>query len=171
MAGTSERGLVIAVDGDSADVRVSAGVGCEGCKGDCCRVDKDGVVVEAALNEPGARVGDEVEVVIPEGTDVRAGLVVYVLPVVALLLGYLAGNLIGTAAGVNADAAGAIGAVLMVSAGLLLLRVRGRSALREARFRPRVRAIIAPGLSPFPDPRKGIEHDPLDAGGKVRDTQ
>jgi sigma-E factor negative regulatory protein RseC len=161
MAGFRERGVVIAVAGDAADVRVSSGVGCEGCKSECCRVDKDGLVVEGALNEPGANAGDEVEVVVPEGADVRAGLVVYILPVAALLVGYLAGNLLGGAAGASRDATGAVGAVLAVSAGLLLLRMRGRSVLRGARYRPRVRAIIAPGLSPAPDPRGGNEHDPL----------
>lgn len=160
MAGFRERGVVIAVAGDAADVRVAAGAACEGCKGDCCRVDKDGVVVEGALNAPGARVGDEVEVVVPEGADVRAGLIVYILPVAGLLLGYLAGNLLGGAVGLNRDAVGATGAVLAVSAGLLLLRARGRSVLGGERYRPRVHAIIAPGLSPSPDPGGGNEHDP-----------
>jgi len=161
MAGLRERGVVVAVAGDAADVRVAAGVGCEGCASDCCRVDKDGLIVEGALNEPGARVGDEVEVLIPEGADVRAGLVVYILPDAALLVGYLAGNLLGGAVGFNRDATGAVGAVLAVSAGLLLLRMRGRSVLRGARYRPHVHAIISPGLSPSPDPRGGNEHDPV----------
>jgi positive regulator of sigma E activity len=158
-AGFNERGVVIAVSGDAADVRVAAGAACEDCKGDCCRVDKDGVVVEGALNVPGARVGDEVEVVVPEGADLRAGLIVYILPVAGLLLGYLAGNLLGGAMGINRDALGAAGAVLAVSAGLLLLRAQGRRVLRDARYRPRVHAIIAPGLSPSPESGR-TEDDP-----------
>lgn len=161
MAGFRERGIVVAVAGDGADVRVTAGAACESCKGDCCRVDKDGLVVEGALNTPGARVGDEVEVEVAEGADVRAGLIVYILPVAGLLIGYLAGNLLGGAIGLNRDVVGATGAVLAVSAGLLLLRARGRNVLRAARYRPHVRAIIAPGLSPSPDLRSGDEHDPL----------
>jgi len=160
MAGTRERGIVVTVSGDSADIRVATGVGCEGCASDCCRVDKDGLIVEGALNELGAHVGDEVEVVIPPGADVRAGLIVYVLPVAALLAGYVAGSVLGSLAGIDRDAAGAAGAVLAVSAGLLLLRMRGRSALRDGRYRPRVHAIIAPGLSPSPDARGGNENDP-----------
>jgi sigma-E factor negative regulatory protein RseC len=160
VSGFRERGVVIAVEGDSADVRVAAGAACESCKGDCCRVDKDGLVVGGALNEPGARVGDEVEVVVPEGADVRAGLIVYILPVAGLLLGYLAGNLLGGAVGLNPDAVGAVGAVLAASAGLLLLRIRGRGVLSGPRYRPRVHAIIAPGLSPSPDSRGVNEQDP-----------
>jgi sigma-E factor negative regulatory protein RseC len=159
VAGFTERGVVIAVAGDRAEVRVASGAACENCKGDCCRVDTEGLVVEGALNDVGARVGDEVTVEVPEGADVRAGVIVYIVPVVGLLLGYLAGNLLAGALGWNRDALGAVGAVAVVSAGLLWLRSAGRSALSSARYRPTVRAIIAPGLSPSPSTGR-IENDP-----------
>ena len=106
----------------------------------------------------GARVGDEVTVEVPEAANVRAGVIVYVVPVAGLLLGYAAGALVGGAGGWNPDVLGAVGAVAAVSAGLLLLRRSGRSVLAGARYRPRVRAIIAPGLSPSPKAGSNENH-------------
>jgi positive regulator of sigma E activity len=129
-------------------------------------VDRDGLTIEGALDRLGARVGDEVEVEIPEGADMRAGIVVYVLPVAALLGGYLLGNLAGAATGLPPDTTGAAGAVMGVSAGLLLMRYRGRAAASPQRLRPRVRAIIAPGLSAAPQDPGRIEDDPPRGGSK-----
>ena len=104
------------------------------------------------------QVGDEVTVEVPEAANVRAGVIVYVVPVAGLLLGYAAGALVGGAVGWNPDVLGAVGAVAAVSAGLLLLRRSGRSVLAGARYRPRVRAIIAPGLSPSPKAGSNENH-------------
>lgn len=149
MAGLRERGVVVAASDGSVDVRVAAGGACEAC-GQCCRVDRDGLTIEGAIDPFGAKVGDEVEVEVPEAADVRAGIIVYVLPVVALLAGYGLGNLAGAAAGFPPDATGAVGAVAGISAGLLLMRFRGRAAASSQRLRPQVRAIIAPGSSAAP---------------------
>lgn len=168
MSGPIERGVVVSVRDGAADVRVVASAACEDCKGDCCRIDPEGVVIEGARNIAGAGVGDEVEIEVPEGADLTAGLIVYALPVAALLAGYVAGNLIGGAAGVNRDAAGAAGAVACVSAGLLLLRYRGREALSGERYRPVVRAIISHGLSPVAAESRPSDQGPRDGSeGKV----
>jgi positive regulator of sigma E activity len=169
VAGLRERGVVVSASGGSVDVRVAGGAACEAC-GQCCRIDRDGLTIEGAIDRFGARVGDEVEVEVPEEADVRAGIVVYVLPVAALLAGYVLGNLAGAAAGLPPDAMGAVGAVAGVSAGLLLLRLRGRAAASPQRLRPQVRAIIAPGLSAAPEDPERIDGDPPLGGSKGKGT-
>ena len=146
MAGVVERGIVTVASEGAVDVRVSGGSACESC-GACCRVDRDGVTIEGALDSLGATVGDEVEVEIPEGADTRAGLIVFIVPAVGLLAGYLGGYLVAQALGFTPDLGGAVGAVAAIVAALLVLRARGGEALSGDRYRPRVRAIIAPGLS------------------------
>ena len=86
------------------------------------------------------------EVEIPEGADTRAGIIAFILPAVGLLVGYALGFLAGSLLGVTPDVGGAVGAVAAIVAALLVLRARGRGALSDERYRPRVRAIIAPGL-------------------------
>jgi len=92
MPGIIERGTVIASSEGSVDVRLAGGSACESC-GACCHVDRDGVTVEGASDKLGAAVGDEVEVEIPEGSDTRAGVIVFIVPAVGLLVGYLVGYL------------------------------------------------------------------------------
>lgn len=145
MSGIVERGIVISSSQGAVDVRVASGDACASC-GACCHVDKDGVTVEGARNTIGASVGDEVEVEIPEGADTRAGIIVFIVPAVGLLVGYALGFGAGSLLGVTPDVGGAVGAVAAIGAALLVLRARGRSALSDERYRPRVRAIIAPGL-------------------------
>jgi sigma-E factor negative regulatory protein RseC len=154
MAGIIERGTVIAASDGAVDVRVAAGAACASC-GACCHVDKDGVTIEGARNALGAAVGDRVEVEIPEGADTRAGVIVFIVPAVGLLAGYAGGYLAGLALGVTPDLAGAVGAVAAIIAALLVLRARGRDALSDERYRPRVRAIIAPGLTAAPGSESG----------------
>ena len=94
-------------------------------------------------NDVGAAQGDQVAVEIPPGTDIRAGVYAYILPVVALLLGYGAGNTLGRLAGWDPDLTGAVLGVLGVAGGMLFMRTRARKVLSSDRFRPRVRAIIS----------------------------
>jgi positive regulator of sigma E activity len=159
MSGIVERGTVIVASEGSVDIRVAAGAACESC-GACCHVDKDGVTVEGARDAFGAKVGDEVEVEIPEGADTRAGIIVFILPAVGLLAGYAGGYLAALTLGVTPDVGGAVGAVAAVVAALLVLRARGRDALSSERYRPRVRAIIAPGLPGAPVSAGGPESHP-----------
>jgi len=154
MAGIIERGTVIAASEGSVDVRVASGAACASC-GACCHVDKDGVTIEGARNRLGAGIGDEVEVEIPEGADTRAGIIVFLVPAAGLLAGYAGGYLAALQLGVTPDLGGAVGAVSAIVAALLVLRARGRDALSDERYRPRVRAIIAPGLSAAPTSEDG----------------
>lgn len=162
MAGVIERGIVKSASGGVVDVRVSGGAACASC-GACCHVDRDGVTIEGVLDSLGAKVGDEVEVEIPEGADTRAGIIVFIAPAVGLLAGYLGGFLAARTLGITPDVGGAVGAVAAVVAALLVLRARGRDALSDERYRPRVRAIIAPGLSAAPVDGSGSASAPSGA--------
>ena len=164
MSGIIERGTVIAASEGSVDVRLEGGAACESC-GACCHVDRDGVTVEGAADRLGAAVGDEIEIEIPEGADTRAGLIVFIIPAVGLLAGYLVGYLVARAVGFAGDTGGAIGAVAAIVAALLVLRARGRGALSDERYRPRVRAIIAPGLTAAPSTGAARE-TPQDGAGR-----
>lgn len=142
-----ETGEVVGVGPGSADVRITANDACEGC-GHCSRVDKGGMVLTDVRNDLSAGEGDRVEVLIPSGSDLRAGAYVYIGPVIALLVGYVAGNAVGRFIGWDPDTTGAIVAVMGVVAGTLFMRSRARKVLSSERFRPRLRAIIASGREP-----------------------
>jgi positive regulator of sigma E activity len=154
--GIVEHGTVIGVGPGSVDVRVKATEACANCS-HCSRVDKDGMVIGDVGNDLGAEEGDTVEVEIPPGTDIRAGIYAYILPVVALLVGYGVGNALGTLMRWDADLTGAAFAVLGVAVGMLTMRSRARKVLSSDRFRPRVRAIIARAVAGGGSARPVIE--------------
>jgi positive regulator of sigma E activity len=165
--GIVEHGTVVGVGIGSVDVRVQSSEACANCS-HCSRVDKDGMVISDVGDELGAGEGDTVEVEIPPGTDIRAGLYAYILPVVALLVGYGVGNTLGRLAGWNADLTGAAFAVLGVAVGTLAMRSRARKVLSSDRFRPRVRAIIARAVAGGGSPGPEIEGSASGADGGTR---
>jgi positive regulator of sigma E activity len=141
-SGKIECGEVVGVGPGSVDVRVSRTEACASCS-HCTKVDKDGMVITDVRNDLDAAEGDQVEVEIPAGTDLRAGVYAYILPVVALLLGYVLGYTIGKLAGWDADLTGAALGIAGVAGGMLGMRSRARKVLSSARYRPRVHAIMA----------------------------
>lgn len=139
-----ERGTVTAREGQYADVSMGLSAKCEGCK--LCATDGGGELVMRAVFDPiGARVGDVVEIELPAAVKRTAAVALYVVPVVALLLGYLAGDLLGTVTGIDRDVTGAIGAITAVVAALAGLGGRERAMSRSHTSSPQVRAIIARG--------------------------
>ena len=139
-----ERGTVVAVRGDRADVALGSSSACEGCT--ACSAGKSGEMLLCdVLDEAGSSPGDEVEVVIPESLQLQAALAVYIVPIAALVFGYLAGFLLGRVVGSDPDITGAIVGVVAATAALAGTQIRERSLARSDRYRPRVRAIISRG--------------------------
>ncbi len=137
-----ERGTVIAGRGDLVDVTVTPSGACGGCSV-CSRREGGELVLTGVIDPLGARVGDTVEVEIPEGVRSRAAFAIYVVPVAGLFVGYLAGDLLSRALGGASDLAGAGGAVAGLAMALLAVRGVERRMLRARSVAPRVSAIIA----------------------------
>jgi len=73
-------------------------------------------------NEVNAKVGDEVQISIPDGVLLRGAMKMYVLPLILLLVGGIAG--VGLADGIALrDAYAAAGAVLGLSLGFILAKL------------------------------------------------
>lgn len=139
-----EHGTVVAVRGNRVDVVLGSSSACGGCTA-CSRGDTGEMLLCDVADEAGAAPGDEVEVVIPESLRLQAALAVYAVPLGGLILGYLAGFLLGRGLGSDPDITGAIVGVAAASAALAGTQVRERSLVRSGRYMPRVRAIISRG--------------------------
>jgi len=140
----TETALVVARKGDVLDVVTTASAACASC-GACSTGDDTGMRLSNVLDPLGASIGDTVEIEIPDRLRRQAALAIYVVPIAALLLGYLAGFLLGTRAGFDPDLSGAAGGVLLVSGAFFGVRRAERALDRSGRSRPVVRAIIARG--------------------------
>jgi sigma-E factor negative regulatory protein RseC len=136
-----ETGEVVRTGIGDVDVRIAPSGQCESC-GACAAVGANAMLLSGVADEHGARVGDEVEVDVPDGSRLRAALVGFGLPVLVLVAAYLAGFLLGSWLGTDPDITGAVLAGAVVAVGLIWLREHGRRVMSQERFRPRVRAII-----------------------------
>ena len=92
-----ETGTIIRIEGGNAVIMMKGGKSCKGCgmsKIGLCRA-ADTSMSLTAKNVVNARVGDTVEVSLDRGTKVKGYCMAYFIPVFSLLLGTLAGQLLG----------------------------------------------------------------------------
>jgi sigma-E factor negative regulatory protein RseC len=141
MALLEEEGVVVAVDGAMARVRVARASACGGCasQGACNPLDDAGqeIVIQAA-NPAHARPGDRVAVGIDDRAVVKGAAWVYALPLVTFFLGYGLGGLLAPA-GDGGESGGAIaGALLGLVGGLVFVAWRSRGDRFQAAYRPRI---------------------------------
>lgn len=124
------RAIVIQVEGGDASVQPMSTGGCGHCdsEGGC----GSGTLTKLfcsnkprhfkVRNDARAKVGDEVQVSLPDGVLLRGALKMYVLPLILLLVGGIAGvGLAGEAAG--RDAYAVAGAVVGLLLGFILARL------------------------------------------------
>jgi sigma-E factor negative regulatory protein RseC len=123
------RAIVIRVEGEDASVQPLSTGGCGHCdsEGGC----GSGTLTKMfcsnkprhfkVRNEAGAKVGDEVQVSVPDGVLLRGAMKMYILPLILLLAGGIAGASLAEVAGRDAYAvAGAVGGLLL---GFILARL------------------------------------------------
>lgn len=122
-------GTVTHLEGSAARVSVMRQQGCGRCHepGGCGGQGHGGHSQEFLVdNAFGARLGQKVRIEVPEGATLKAALLLYGIPLLALLLGALLGRLSG-----QGDVAVAGGACLCFAISLLLLRLIRRLAFVE----------------------------------------
>ena len=109
-----ETGVVNKIEKDIAWVTMIKGEQCAGCT--ACNAFGEGSFELVALNEVGAKPGDNVEVEINPRQVIKHSTIVFLLPVLSLIIGYFLGNSYLTLIGLSLEAAGIIG-----SLGLMIL--------------------------------------------------
>ncbi|MBU1631553.1 MAG: SoxR reducing system RseC family protein, partial [Candidatus Omnitrophica bacterium] len=91
-----ETGKVIKIEGNRAVVLLSASEHCDTCppkfgRRECriCMLDDEGQRTLTVDNDIGAKIGDEVEIFISEGMISKLSFLVFILPIMTFLIGYL----------------------------------------------------------------------------------
>ena len=131
----------------TALVRCSKSSLCEHCaSAENCGMGRDsGERVIEAGNRLGAEVGDRVQLSISTRTFLQSSFMVYIVPLIALVIGAVAGQLIGQQLPQGPDPnllAAILGCAFLVGA-FLVIRV-GSRALPQEDYRPQITAILTP---------------------------
>ena len=123
-----ERGTVVAAAPGRARVRTERSGACDGCaaRGACSHLGGGREAEVWALDPVGVAEGDRVVIAVPESTVVRASVVVYLVPVLALVAGAALGSHLGPRYGFSADLAAAGLGLAAMGAALLASRLFAR---------------------------------------------
>jgi len=119
---------------------------CENCPtSGACHIGDDGRARTVEAHNPiGAAVGDRVRVAVSTRTFLQSGFVLYIVPLLAMVLGAVIGTLTGDrlTTGISPDLLSAIFGVFFLVGCFLVIRIGSRALPAEA-FRPQITAILA----------------------------
>lgn len=138
-----EHGIVVQKKGNTAVIKAQRSTSCDNCasKKSChsgAGADND-ILIEAE-DSFGAKVGDRVVFSVSAGSVLKAGMLLYLFPIVSFIGGLVLGQavLTGYLPGYNGDlVAGATGALFLALA-FIGLKFYGVLTARNNSFRPRV---------------------------------
>lgn len=127
---------------DQARVKIPKSSSCQGCchKGVCDPFGREHMVV-LADNALGARIGQRVRVGFFSETQLKAILILYMLPLLVLFVGSLAGNYWDPFGNQDLSAAFlGIGGVILTFLGIRSYSIR--RSITESEYQPRIEEII-----------------------------
>lgn len=144
----TEQGIIEEDTGQKALVRIKKSSACATCesRGNCEVASGKSMVVEVP-NDLGGGVGDHVELSVPSGAFLKLSLLVYVLPVVALIAGAFAGGMCAPFLHMTPTLASVIGGFLVMGVTFYALKRFDRSLRARSEFRPRMTRILYRGGS------------------------
>jgi sigma-E factor negative regulatory protein RseC len=138
-----ESGIIERVDGRRAVVRIQKGGSCAACENRAsCHIGTDRPLLVEVDNEMGAAEGDRVELSMPTASLLKLSFLVYMVPVLALVLGAILGAEWAESLGFSSTSASLLlgGSALAVS--FLFLKLLDRSLRRRPEYRPSLTKIL-----------------------------
>lgn len=145
----SEQGIVERIKRNSALIKVAKSSACNHCTSkDSCSVPDKNMVIEVK-NSLNAKVGDLVEVSVPEGTFIVLSLMIYIFPVAALMAGAFLGNYLSTLLETDPSLTAIITGALFLFASFVILKLIDRKKDTRDKYIPHMTRILsnAPELS------------------------
>jgi sigma-E factor negative regulatory protein RseC len=139
----TEKGVIQEILHQNALVRIEKNSACSSCESrGACRALSDKEMLIEVPNDLQAQVGDHVEISVPEGSLLKLSLLVYLLPVGALILGASIG-------GVWAQSFHAGAALIPILCGFFAMAVTfyvlkrlDRDAQAKGKYQPRMKRIL-----------------------------
>ena len=139
----TEQGIVEEVSGRNVVIRIEKTSACATCQSreSCGEASGKDMIIEVA-NELGVGKGDRIEISIPSGSFLMLSLLVYILPVAALIAGAFAGGAFARALHINLTMASIAGGCLATVVTFYALKCFDKSPLAWKEFHPRMTRVI-----------------------------
>ncbi|MBW2123410.1 MAG: SoxR reducing system RseC family protein [Deltaproteobacteria bacterium] len=129
-----------------ASVRATGGEGCEGCasRGVCHALGGGREREVTAVNRAGAAAGDRVLISIGSGSFLKASFVVYLVPVLALIVGSVIGKTYSASiwAGGNPDVVSILAGLVSFGACLGVIRLFSGFLRGDSRYYPVIERVV-----------------------------
>ena len=139
-----EEGCISAVNGGMAEVRVVRGTACDGCasSGACKTLGGGKEMVVEAINAAGAGIGDRVRIEIPSSSVAWMAFMVYLIPVLALVLGAILGTEAGAALSLDPELCALGVALTGFTVAFLVVRRIGQSLAGRRDYTPVISRVL-----------------------------
>jgi len=147
----TEKGIIEKILNQKAVVRIRKGSQCASCnsKGACQALNDRDMLIEVA-NDLQAKKGDHVEISVPTRSLLKLSLVVYLLPIAALIIGAYAGGSLAHSFHVQANLASIMTGGFALGIVFCVLKWLDRNARASGKYRPRMRRILLNADPPQP---------------------
>ncbi len=139
-----EIGIVKSIDGAMAKVMVARKSGCcDNCEKDLCDIPENGIVTEA-INSAHAAVGQKVKITMKSYTYFKGALIIYILPVVALILGAILGKIYLPSYfhGIDSELLAALGGFFAFFASLIVVKILSSRMDRKTEYKSVIETIM-----------------------------
>jgi sigma-E factor negative regulatory protein RseC len=143
-----EQGIVTlpgAIGGDTVWVKTVKPAACESCTSrKDCSMDKAGKPREVEVSNPvGAKIGDRVQISIQTSALLKAIFLLYLFPILCMLVGGFAGQVVSSFINTNDSITSMISAISCFVAALAVVHKRGGKMALKKEYQPKITRILA----------------------------
>ena len=140
----NEEGTVTEASGEVARVKVRRSEACSGCgsQGVCHSLGGDVDMEVEAMNTAGGAVGDRVLLALPSSSVVKMAFLVYMIPVICLVAGAVAGSRLASSLSLNSELTALGLAALGFAVAFLVVRKIGQAMGKKREYRPEIVKVL-----------------------------
>lgn len=140
-----EHGIVVEDNGSTVIIKAKRTSACDSCSSSksCHSVSDEEMLVEA--DDPiGAKVGDRVAYEVKASAIIKAGMLLYLVPLLSFIFGLVGGSIVSTRyfPEHNPDLVSGLFGVAFLAAAFIGLKLYGRRLERDRSYRPHVLKVI-----------------------------
>jgi sigma-E factor negative regulatory protein RseC len=141
---TTEEGIVIDIQGETARVKTQKTSACESCsaKSSCHAIGGGKEMEVDALNAVGARIGDRVVMGFETASLVKAAFLLYILPILCMIAGGFLGQEFAAPLRLHPAFLSVATAFLFLGLSFCFVRIKGNRMGRTTPYRPKILRVL-----------------------------